>query len=232
MSTKVVITPLCRLSYPKLVTPEPFTDAKGVKKGDPVYTTELLVPNEDMDKFKAFDEETGDFVDVDFAKVCAAVAKEKFPDVNLKDAVNQGLLSWPIKSGDARAEEKGAKGEHYAGHKVIRGKALTKIKDRPNAPRLYYVEKGDRQMIARGTDEGSQRAEHLFYGGAYVLAELSIVAGDMPNKYVTCYINSVRFVKDGTRFGGTSLMDRFEGVMGGESALDPTGESDDEVPAF
>jgi hypothetical protein len=230
MDTKVVITPVCRLSYPKLVTPEPYTDAKGVKKGDPVYTSEFLIPNEDMDKFKAFDEDSGEFVDVDFAKVCAAVAKAKFPDVNLREAVSQGLLSWPIKSGDAKFQEKGEKGAHYEGHKIVRGKALTKIQERSNAPRLYYSEKGERQMIARGTDAGVQRAEQLFYGGAYVFAELSIVAGDTPNKYVTCYINSVRFHKDGTRFGGSSLMDRFEGVVGGAADVNPTEGIDDEVP--
>jgi hypothetical protein len=63
-----------------------------------------------------------------------------------------------------------------------------------------------------------------------VFAELSIVAGDTPNKYVTCYINSVRFHKDGARLGGTSIMDRFEGVAGGAADHNPKSEDDDEIP--
>lgn len=226
----IVITPVVRLSYPKLVTPEPYKDASGNAKGDPVYTAELLVPNDDMDKFNIFNEETEDWEHANFAKICADVAKETFPDVNLKETVAANIISWPIKNGDAKYEEKGEKAEHYAGHKIIRVKALTKIKERSNAPRLYYSENGERKMIARGSDTDMQKAEQLFYGGAYVFAELSVVAGKSPNKYVTCYVNSVRFHKDGPRFGGTSLMDRFEGVVGGQSDVNPTEGLDDEIP--
>ena len=54
------------------------------------------------------------------------------------------------------------------------------------------------------------------------------------NKYVTFYVNSVVFKKDGERLGGGSHMERLLGVKGGETTYDPTegmkSNLDDEIP--
>jgi hypothetical protein len=216
------------MSYAKLVKPAPFIE-NGKPKGDPVYSTQAIILNDDMASFHDWDADKGEFHDVELARVCASLAKAEWPEMSVKEAVAHGGLNWPIQNGDALAESLGEKGKHYAGARVIRMKA-----NQEYPPKLYFKEGSGRKQIARGTSNGEAQATQYFYSGAYAFAEITVQAGTAgQNKYVTCYVNAVHFVKHGDRLGGASLMDRFDGIHGGESNYDPTGggaDLDDEIP--
>lgn len=220
----ILITPPFKLSYPNLLEPRPFMK-NGKPKGDPKYSMEMIFTPEDMKNFKKWDDTTGEFKTVNFSEVCVVVAKEEFEGINVKEAVGSGDLSWPVRNGDDIVEKKGEKAEHYAGSKVISAHCN---QDYP--PRLYYTDDGERKQLSRATDNGRDRIKQMFYGGAVAYAEVTVKAGDADGNYVTVYVNSVKFVKDGERLGGKSAMDRFEGVDGGSSDIDPTADMDDEIP--
>ena len=228
----LLLSPVVRLSYPKLIKAEPFKDpTTGQEKGDPVFNTEMLCPADDLSKFRTWNEEKGEWKYDNLNSFCGRLAKQRFgDDFDVGAAIKHDGIKWPVTNGDKNAE-RGEKYEHYAGHYVVRGKALSEINGRPNAPSLYYMEDGKRKAIARGTDQGNQLAGDMFYGGAWVVVELSAVAGDAGgNKYVTLYMNSVMFIRNDDKFGGgNSLMDRFEGVTGGESDYDPTDGMEEEI---
>ena len=118
-----------------------------------------------------------------------------------------------------------------------RGKALAEIKGSPNEPSLYDGSGGELVKLLRSTEKGKQRINELFYGGAICTAELNAVAGTTgDNKYVTFYVNSIVFERDGDRLGGGSRMEKMRGVKGGDTDYDPSkgmkgGEDlDDEIP--
>lgn len=222
--SRVLITPTFRMSFPNLARPKAYQN-----KGEPVYSLEMLFDPGDLEKFKMWDDGAGKFVDVDVKRLAAQLAKEYWPDMNVKDAVAHGGLAWPFKSGDKRIADRQAAGkkagDHYAAKVIINAKSS---QDYP--PSLYYVEGKERKQIARGTDAGDKRAAQLFYGGAYAFAELTLKPTAVQGKFLTFYVQSVRFVKDGERFGGQSMMDRFEGVHGGTADHDPTAGMDDDIP--
>lgn len=228
----LLLSPQMRMSYPKLWKPEPFKDPDtGVEKGDPVYSSEFLCPADDLAKFRTWSDDKGEWVYDNLNTFCARLAKKRFgTDFDVQAAIKHGGIQWPVKNGNDRAS-KGDKYKHYAGTYIVRGKALSEINGRVNSPTLYYMENKERKTIARGTDQGAQLAESMFYGGGWAVVELSAVAGDAGgNKYVTLYMNSLMFTRHDEKLGGGDrLMDRFEGVSGGESNYDPTGGMDDEI---
>lgn len=234
-ASRVLLTPVFRMSFPNLWEPRPFMK-NGKPRGEPNYNLQMMFEPADLLKFKLYDESTGNLVDSDIARVLVDIAKEKWPDINVKEAVAAKDLKWPIKSGDdihAKKSAAGKKGtEFYQGLKIISAKSAS---DYP--PMLSYKEKGEIKRIARGTDSGAALAKNFFSGGNYAFAELNVKASEMKDddddvkKYLSFYVNSVRFVKEGERIGGGGgLMDRFEGVNGGETDYDPTKDMDDEIP--
>ncbi len=235
-ASRILITPTFRMSYPNLLKARAFGKKSDQDSGDPRYSVEQIYDAESLTKFQIFDEKVQKFVDVDVRRVAAAIAKEEWPDLSVKDAVAAGVLGWPIKDGDQHAAKREIEGkknsEQYLGKKIMYAKANV---DYP--PRLYYMKDGKREQIVRGTTAGDQLATQLFYGGAYAFAEITVKAVlSGSNKFVTCYLNSIRFVKDGDRFGGGSMMDRFDGIDGGTADIDPTGgvetgaDADDDIP--
>lgn len=227
------------ISYPKVLKPEPFVNPKTKKpQGDPVYSFEAISDIDSLKEWRELNRETGEFSPVDVERRLVALAKEQFgDDFSVKEAVKNGM-SWPFKSGDKKADEKGGKADHYRGKKFFRAKALTEINGQANRPTLW--EANGNQGITRipvGTPGGDERANSRFYGGAICTAELSAVAGESPQgKYVTFYVNAVVFEKDGDRLGGGSAIERMRGVTGGQSQVDPTegmdgnDSLDDEIP--
>jgi hypothetical protein len=216
--SRTLITPTFRMSFPNLIQPKQFQG-----KGDYFYNMEMIYNSGDMTKFKMPNDETGEFVDVDIKQVCAEVAREKW-GLDVSASVKDGTLGWPIKDGSKLAierEEAGKKSvDHYVEMKVINCKAYP---DYP--PKLFYQDEktNKRKMVVRGLESDEAFAANLFYGGAYAFGELTVrsaVSGG--KKYVTCYINSVRFMSHGDRLGGGSLIDRFEGIHGGSGDYDPT----------
>lgn len=232
-----VITEPFILSYPKLLKAEPYME-NGKPKGDPVFSFEAISA---LDALAAWDIYAKDSDDPTKNKIevrLVALAKEKWgDDFDVKAAVAAGGLSWPFKSGNAKADEKGAKADHYRDTKFWRAKALAEINGSPNEPSLYDGRNGELIKLRRSTEAGKQQINELFYGGAICTAELNAVAGTTgDNKYVTFYVNSIVFERDGDRLGGGSRIERMRGVKGGESSVDPSkgmknpDELEDEIP--
>ena len=239
-TSRTILTPTFRLSYPTLVVPEKFKDPEtGQEKGDPVYNMEMIFDPEDLTKFQVENTDTGEWDLIDVRALGAQLAKQKWhteeEPFNPAEAVKHGGLGWPFKNGDERAKKKGGNADHLKGKTLVRAKALSEINGKPNAPRLYYTEDGDLKQIVRGSDAAKEQAAAMFYGGAMCSAELSIVASEFATKkYITIYINGVVFDAHGERLGSGSALERFRGVRGGQSNYDPTegmGTSlEDEIP--
>ena len=230
-----VVTQPFIISYPKLLKPEPYME-NGKPKGDPVFSFEAISTPDDLSAWLILEKDASDFVKGGIEMRLVALAKEKFgADFSVKEAVAAKDMTWPFKSGDQRADEKGAKAEVYRGKKFWRGKALAEINGTPNEPALYETASDGVIKLMRSTEAGKQRIGELFYGGAICTAELNAVAGETAKgKYVTFYVNSIVFEMDGERLGGGSAIERLRGVSGGESATDPTKGMketlDDEIP--
>jgi hypothetical protein len=227
-STRVLITPVFRMSYPNLLKARPFM-RNGKPAGEPKFSVGGIFDPEDMGKFKTFDEGTGKFIDVSLPVVLVELAKAKWPGINVKEAVAAKELDWPIKNGDQlaqKAEAKKKSADHFVGKSIIQ---LSSSGEYP--PNLYMRENGKRKQLARGLDADEKRAASLFVAGSYAYAEVNIKPQETPQgRFITFYLNSVSFSKPGERIGGQSMMDRFDGVEGGASDHDPTGGMDDEIP--
>ena len=230
-----VITEPFILSYPKLAKPEPYME-NGKPKGDPAFSFEAI-SNLDSLNWNILNRETEEWRHDSIEKRLVALVREKFgAEFDVRAAVQHGGLSWPFKSGDKKADEKGAKADHYRGKKFWRAKAIAIINGNSNEPTLYSAnDDGTLTKIMRSTEDGKQRITELFYGGAICTAELNAVAGETAQgKYVTFYVNSVVFEQDGDRLGGGSNIERLRGVAGGETSHDPTTgmdeNLDDEIP--
>jgi hypothetical protein len=231
-----VVTERFIISYPKLLKAEPYVE-NGKPKGDPVYSFEGISEVDSLNSWNILDKEKDAFVPGSVEKLCVSLAKEKWgADFDVRAAVQHGGLSWPFKSGDKKAETKGEKAAVYRGKKFWRAKALAEINGTPNEPALYFADKdGQLVKLLKGTENGKQRINESFYGGAICTAELNVVAGETAKgKYVTFYVNSVIFETDGDRLGGGSAVERLRGVKGGATKYDPTEgmkeDLEDEIP--
>lgn len=225
-----VVTEPFILSYPKLLTPEPYME-KGKPKGDPAFSFEAISALDTLD-WNILNRENETWKHDSIEKRLVVLAREKFgEDFDVRAAVQHGGLTWPFKSGDKKADEKGAKAEHYRGKKSWRAKALAVINGNSNEPTLYSAnEDGTLTKIMRSTEAGKQRINELFYGGAICTAELNAVAGQTAQgKYVTFYVNSVVFEHDGDRLGGGSNIEKLRGVAGGTTAYNPTEGMDENL---
>lgn len=220
------------LSYPTLLKAEPYME-NGKPKGDPVFSFEGITKLDDLEKWRELDRKTDKFFRSKIEVRLVALAREKWGDeFDVVAAVKHGGLSWPFKKGDAKADEKGPKADHYRGKKFFRGKAFEK-----NPPALYEKVEGVHAPVrlTLSSEDGRTRANELFYGGAFCFADVTAVAGTTgDNKYVTFYFNGLVFIEHGDRLGGGSNIEREYGTEGGESATDPTQgmkkDLDDEIP--
>lgn len=235
-----LITQPFTLSFPEVLKPKAFQPPGATKpKGEPEFSFEGISEIESLAAWQILDKEKGDFFAGDVQKRCVKLAKEKWgADFDVIGSVKSKDLAWPFKSGDAKAEAKPGKAEHYRGRKSWRAHAKALINDRVNEPALYEAAKdGSLIKLMRSTEAGRSRINELFYGGAVCTAELNAVAGTSgDNKYVTFYLTSLVFEADGERLGGGSNMERLRGVKGGSSNYDPSegmdggDDLDDEIP--
>lgn len=231
--SKRVLTPVFRGSYPNLITAKPYTDDAG-KKGEPRYTLDMIYDPPDIAKFRA-ENGSGDLIEVGIDRLAVQLAQERWPELKdptlLKSELAKG---WPIHKGDVLAAKREAKkkdGDAFKGKLIIRSKSYENVK-----PLLTWydpVAKGWK-ALSRSSDVDMKRAEDLFVGGNFFGAELTMKATETNGtKYITFYINAVRFIREGEKFGGKGLMDRFDGYQGGEAAHDPTAgmtAGNDEIP--
>lgn len=225
------------LSFPELLKPKAYQPKGGKPKGDPEFSFEGISELDDLSAWDILDREKGEFTKGSVEKRLVMLAREKWgDDFDVKTKVAEKDLGWPFKSGDVKADKKGAKAEHYRGKKSWRAHAKIEINGRANEPALYEaVDGGELVKLMRSTEAGKQKINELFYGGAICTAEVNAVAMETPQgKYVTLYVNSVVFERHGERLGGGSAIERLRGVKGGQSDYDPTegmgSDLDDEIP--
>lgn len=222
------------LSWPELLKPKAFTPpGSTTPKGEPEYSFEGISTKESLGEWHILDRETGEFSLGNVEARLVKLAREKWgADFDVKGQVASGDLVWPFKSGDKKAEKARGKGEFYKGKKTWRAHAKPEINGRPNAPALYEADgNGELISIPRSTEEGRRRIEELFYAGAMCTAEVNAVAMFAPSgkNTITLYLNSIVFENHGPKLGGGSNMERFRGVAGGKSSVDPTAGMDENL---
>lgn len=227
-----VLTPAFRMSFPNLIEAKPVV-MQGKAQGDPIFSMTGILDPEATKQFKVVDpKDATKLIDADINLLILQIAKAEWPTLDIK---NEMAKTWPVYSGDIYAAaqvEKGKSGDAYVGKKLFNMKAQQEY-----PPTLRAVVDGKVKIFNRGMPSDMQLAKHLFTGGHYAMAELNLVPYKIgPAKdasftyYVTAYMNNVRFVKEGERFGGQSMMDRFAGVDGGSSDIDPTRDLASEIP--
>lgn len=221
-------TPVVRMSYPNLLTPKKFKDPKSGREGNPMYNFEMIMTPENLDEFKVLRDD-GNWEDINVSHAMAEVAKKEWPGIDLKEAVGNKSLRWPLKDGNqkkAEREANGKKGDVYEDMKIIPVKATEKW-----PPQLYVVEGGKFRELSRSDEKDRAKIEQVFVAGFYVKANVNVTTAFLNEiKYVTFYVNAVMFIREGERIGGMTAEQRFGGIEGGESDYDPTEGLDDEIP--
>lgn len=228
-----VFAPEFRLSFPNLVIARKFKE-NGVEKGDPKFDTSMIFGKDSMTKFRKLDPSNADkLVTCDIREEAKALIKAKWPEMQFTDPALETFFpraGWPFKSGDTIAKEMEAKkkdGSAYVGAVVINANSAEGY-----APTLKTTVGKTIVQLSRQKDEDMAKAKTLFVGGHYAIAELNMKPGIFAKKpYIKFYLTMVRFTREGERFGGKGLSDRFDGIEGGESQVDPTqGMADSEIP--
>lgn len=244
-ASRVVITPECRGSFVHMLKARESKDQQGKPTGKFAYTSDLLFPDEALDKFLIADENGSGLKEVKLSDLLVELAKEQWPNaknpetgqpMSVKEMFSGvAMKGWPIKRGDKRADDsqaKGKDGEHYRGLRFLSVKS--NVSDKVQPPILSQAIKGGKpRVFNRAMEADMEVARSLFQGGNYFVAELNIVATEVGGmKYLTPYVNAMRYIREGAKFGnrGGDLMDRFAGVQGGEADYDPTEGMDDEIP--
>lgn len=230
--TRVLLTCVGRMSHPHLVTPRPYME-NGVQKGDPRYSTSLIIEPADLASFRVLNVEAERLDVCDFKKVVPEMFMETWPDVltspqKIIDAAELGGLKWPIGSGDKEAQKPANKKfeEAFLGKKVIRAHSN---EDYP--PTLRCVEGGKRVTLQPEIAADAAKIKRLFKAGNYADMEVNAKTSQVDGRmYLTLYLNSICFIKPGESIGrgGVSLMD-MAGVQGGQSDHDPTAGLSDEI---
>lgn len=218
----MIRTPVVRMFFPALVETKTFNDGKN--KGNPEYGVLLGVTKDQLGEFEVRREDRWEKADI--RQLAAEVAKAEFPGVDVKQAVQHGGLNWPIKDGDKEADKnlkkaengQGKKREEYRGYQLIRVKSKA---DYP--PQLFVVNKGQFQELDRMSDQDMKQAEKLFVGGYYAKFSLNLKATESPQgRFIPLYLTAALFAYEGERIGGMSAEERFGGIDGGLSDIDPT----------
>lgn len=228
-----LISPLVRISRVQLDVPRIYKDpATGKENGEPKFGLTMLLDPADIGKFRK--EVDGKLVEVNVTEVCKELAKQKWPELTLQEMFPKkpsGDSDWPIKNGDKIIElnakkAKPKKLDFLAGKVQIGTSASHKV-----PPRLSYFDpvQGKNVTLDRDNPEDMKKIKKLFLSGNYGFCEISIVPNEVNGKcYLTFYLNHIRYKKEGERIGGgSSMMDRFDGIDGGEGDFDPTAGDDD-----
>lgn len=237
-NSRVVLTPEFRMVWPNFVTATEYKE-KGKGTGRFSYSGEGLFTEESLKKFRVLRD--GNLVEVDVSMLLRELAIEKWPELAAQGALAAAFAGplakgWPLKRGDARAEElakAGKSGEHYKGHRYMNIKSNVTDKVQPPALSIVNPDGKTFRSLQRMLPSDMEIAKMAFVGGNYAVAELNIAASEVGGlKYLTPYINSVRFTREGAKFGGQGgqLMSRFQGIKGGTQDHDPTDGLDAEIP--
>jgi hypothetical protein len=226
-----VITPPFIISHPNIVEATQFNG-----KGEFRWDSEMIFEPDVMNQFKIRNGETGQYDSHDINKICAVLAKREW---DLEAGFGVGGVGWPIKDGSAEAVRRQAarvaKGKDKADFSHLEGRFVTTAKTYVNSQiplKVVFPDgEGGREVLERGNEKSEGRANSFFYPGAIGFAALTVkptISGD--GKYITFYLNDIRFLKHGDRIGGVNDMDNFMGVTGGYSEYDATEGMDDDIP--
>lgn len=167
----------------------------------------------------------------------AAVARAKWPSLNIGEAIKAGTLLVPLASGDKLADKAAADNANPA-HKNYRkdrlrewsrGKQVLTARSQFQ-PNLSYVENG--RLVELADQAAVVQARSKFDTGKQVLFQVNFVAYDAVGEGkpgVTAYLNMVCSTGVGEKLisGGPSAAEVFKGYMGLESTEDPTGGASD-----
>lgn len=228
--SQILLTPVFRMYFPHLAEARAYQE-KGKVKGEPNFSTQMILDPEALETFKVYDDEAEAFTDVDIRKVLVNLAKQEWPDEDVKAAIKSGGIFWPLKKGDQMAEQKGRDHEALSGKYVFPASTNEQY-----PPALRMKQDGKLVSLTRGLSADDTKIKNLFVGGSYAFAEINAKPLKTPQgRYLKAYLNAVCFVKPGERLGGGAggLMDRFDGVEGGEGDYDPSesvDDLDDEIP--
>lgn len=244
--SRSLVTPEFRMSFPSLIHAKPFMK-DGKPTGKESFQVEAIFDEEVLANFQMWDEAEKKYVAVNLPQLLVQLANEAWPNMTfaaghsregqpmtvkeLFDAQNG--KGWPIQRGDAIAakrEAKGKKGDAYVGKRVISFKSNKA--DNVQPPNLSMVtSKTTFKTLNRTNDVDMEKAKNIFQGGNYAFATVSFVAMTVSDtRFLTPYLNGIRYTREGARLGGASEMDRFDGVSGGSSAHNPTDGMDEEIP--
>lgn len=243
--SRAVVTPEFRMSHPHLAKAHSYQE-DGAEMGIPSYQVEGLFLPDSLQHFHIFDESKNSYVDVNLPTLLVELAKEAWGadfDVKAafeaqKDKHGDPGKGWPIKNGDAkkkRGEAKGKPADHYAGVRVLGMHSAIKTRDgKPLVAPVLSMNTGAGKFatLKRDSEVDMAKAEQIFDGsaGSYAFATISIVASEISGvKFLTPYLNGIRWTRSGDRIGGQSEMDRFSGYTGGAAPHDPTAGMDTEI---
>lgn len=209
------------MAYPNLIEPKKFKDAKGNEQGDAKFRGTFIFDPASED-FKALKD------------MAIAVAKDKFPNLDLSTAYRDGKFRMPWVSGDKRIEKRAdklsQKDRDYDGAlDYAKGKMLVTADTKTNRPQLAYINNG--RVIDLQDDAAVQLNKGKFYSGVEAFATFNLVAYDGIGEYgvpgVKAYLQVVVSTGKGKQIGGMTASQRFSGYVGKMSDVDPT--EDDEV---
>jgi hypothetical protein len=229
-----LITPVFRMGYTQqLITPKAYIPPGQTKpQGAPKHQLPMIFTEADIGKFRQPSDD-GNLEEVNIKEVCKKLTAIKWPGVDPKTLfTNQkgvAMANWPIKVGNRliEANEKKEKPRNLEHLKDCYQITASSNEDKP--PKLSYIEAGKRIYLLRDNPADMKIINRLFLSGYYAVAELSVLAQETPmGNFITFYLNHVQYRKEGERIGGGGLMERFEGVLGGEADVDPTLGSDDD----
>jgi len=219
-NSRILRTPVCRMSYPNLVKARVYEDKKKGIKGDPRYSCDFLLEPADLEKFQVLEE--GAWGNVSLKAVLAAAAREAWPGMDVKEAVKHGGIKWPITDGNVLATRREAEGKKNSD--LTKDKFTISASTKEEfAPQLFVLQGGEAIELDRNAVADKATIQKLFVGGQYVVAGLKLKPNETPQgKFLTFYLNSVLYVKKGERIGGMTGETMFAGIEGGEADLDPT----------
>lgn len=228
--SRIVYTPPFRMSYPNLLKAKPFKDPRtGKEKGAPTFNVEAIFREQDSGKFHVIDPDTNKQISgLEITDILKDIAKEYWPNSTVKELFGDGNGKWPWMSGDKqaeKAEKKGKSGDHYKDTKVMTFKAA---EDYP--PQLTCMHNGKAKTLKRDNDEDMKQAAEMFRAGYYARASINLKAMEVDGKnYITGYLNTIMFIREGEPLGRGSDADALAGIEGGEGDYIPA-DDDDEIP--
>jgi hypothetical protein len=235
-NSQIALTPVFRISYPALIEPKPYME-NGQVKGKPEFSVEMIFTPEQLNEFQVPNHQSDQLDMVNLEQLALRISKAEWGEgFNPAEAVKHGGMKWPVAKGEdliaKKDPEKRDRYDHYEGMRIVRAKCPPEIRGEPNEPRLTYNDETGRKVVVnRQLDAHKSAAAAKFYAGAYAYAEVNLKPYDVDGrKYVTIYLNKIHFMRDGARIGAVSLMDRYDGIHGGQTDYDPTQGMGDEIP--